>query len=112
MERCYKYCEEVIILGDFNLNLLDISVKQRWTLTVLDIVNLTWLISTATRVSMTSAKLIDHIYSSHPTKLTQFGVIDSQFQRSSFYICNKKSWHKKVWQASQIDLLRLLKNDT
>ena len=69
VERCYGYCIDVIIVGDFNVNLLDISVKQRWTLTVLDTVNLTQLISTATKISMTSAKLIDHLYSSRPTKL-------------------------------------------
>lgn len=95
VERCYEYCEEVIILGDFNVNLLDISVKQRWTQTVLDAVNLTQLISTATRISMTSATLIDHVYSSHPTKLTKYGVIDCSFSDHHLIYATRKVGIKK-----------------
>ena len=92
VERCYGYCGEVIILGDFNVNLLDISVKQRWTLTVLDTVNLTQLISTATKISMTSATLIDHLYSSRPTKLKKkHGVVDCSFSDYHLVYAKKKS---------------------
>ena len=65
VERCYALNNEIIIFGDFNIDLLNQTSKNRWIDNVTSPLLLKQLISEPTRVTNTSRTLIDHIYSSN-----------------------------------------------
>ena len=55
---------EVIFMGDFNMELKVSTHNKR--LNLIDLFDLTQLVNAPTRITQTSAILIDHVYTSHP----------------------------------------------
>ena len=71
--KCKEICDEVIILGDFNINLN--VVNKKWT----DLVNqlgLLQLIQHSTRIQAHSQSLIDHIYVTKPANILRHAISD------------------------------------
>ena len=75
VERCYALNNEIIIFGDFNIDLLNQTSKNRWIDNVTSPLLLKQLISEPTRVTNTSRTLIDHIYSSNCKNILEAGII-------------------------------------
>ena len=67
------------ILGDLNCDMLktdeDSSVPTKKMKTLYELYQLSQLIDEATRVTMTTSSLIDHIVTNKPEKNSDFGVI-------------------------------------
>ena len=63
--------KEIIVIGDFNFNLLNETGSSKQWLHLTDSLNLTQLVKKPTRVTATSETLIDHVYSN-----TQGNIID------------------------------------
>ncbi|VDI04166.1 Hypothetical predicted protein [Mytilus galloprovincialis] len=57
--------KEMIILGDFNINLSSRKIPAKWS-HLKNIFNLSQIVSVPTRVTQTSSSLVDHIYSNEP----------------------------------------------
>lgn len=66
-------CSELIILGDFNINLNTPNIKWNNILKQQDLVQ---LVTQNTRVQKNSHSLIDHIYTTKPINIHQSGVIE------------------------------------
>ena len=62
MDRVHSCCLNIIILGDFNINLLE--KQSRW-LDSTQLFGLEQLITEPTRITQTSATLLDHIYTNN-----------------------------------------------
>ena len=75
VERCYGLNDEIIIFGDFNIDLLNPTSKNRWLDNVTSPLLLNQLISEPTRITNSSRTLIDHIYSSKSDNIAKSGVI-------------------------------------
>lgn len=75
VERCYGLNDEIIIFGDFNIDLLNPASKNRWLDNVTSPLLLNQLISEPTRITNSSRTLIDHIYSSKCGNIAKSGVI-------------------------------------
>ena len=71
MEEVYNYSLDVILLGDFNIDLL--KPHNTWKQTY-DLCNLSQLITEPTRVSSKHKTLIDHIYMSNPNTAIEISV--------------------------------------
>lgn len=85
---------EMIILGDFNINWLErSSINDR---NYIESLNLTQLISEPTRVDHRSKSLLDWILVTHSNRITDSGVLSDCFSDHSMVFC--------VWK---IKLLRL-----
>ena len=74
LEQVFTENKEVILLGDFNLNLYDNSNSVRNWLQVTESVNLFQLVDTPTRVTASSSTLIDHAYSNMPENIVDIFV--------------------------------------
>ena len=61
IENASEEGKEIILLGDFNKNLLEDNLDREWQNLTLPL-GLTQLISQPTRVTSSSKTLIDHIY--------------------------------------------------
>lgn len=64
----FKDFSDIIIVGDFNINLLDKKVNRRWQLE-LRIFNLTQMVTVATRQTESTMTLIDHVYTTNESRL-------------------------------------------
>ena len=64
---------DILILGDFNIDLLKPHSSWNSTITLL---GLTKLVKSPTRITQTSATLIDHIYTNDPDVITEVRVPD------------------------------------
>ena len=63
MEHANLEAKEIIVIGDFNINVInDTNSTRNWLLTT-DSLNMTQLVKKPTRVTATSETLIDHAYS-------------------------------------------------
>ena len=71
LERVYTESKEIILLGDFNLNMLDSNNIVRNWLQFTESVNLTQLVDSPTRVTATSATVIDHAYTNKPENIVE-----------------------------------------
>ena len=76
LSQCESICNEIIIMGDFNINLLDTKLKTKWDNKFCKPNSLSQMIKKATRVAEKSATLIDHVYSNRPSVLTKSDTID------------------------------------
>ena len=76
VEECYDINDEIIILGDFNINLLNRKLSNSWISKVCNPLSLNQLIKEPTRVTPTSSTLIDHIYTNRLDHISFSGVID------------------------------------
>ena len=74
LERVYTESKEIILLGDFNLNMLDSNYIVRNWLQFTESVNLTQLVDSPTRVTATSATVIDHAYTNKPENIVEVFV--------------------------------------
>ena len=74
LEQVYTENWEVILLGDFNLNLLDISSSVRTWRQVTESVNLIQLDDTPTRVTASTSTINDHAYSNKPENIIDIFV--------------------------------------
>ena len=73
ISKCKEICDDVIIMGDFNINLN--KPHNKWS-TVVNQLNLLQLIQQPTRVQANSQSLIDHIYVTKPMNISQHGTYD------------------------------------
>ena len=64
---------DILVLGDFNIDLLKPHSSWDSTITLL---GLTQLVKSHTRITQTSATLIDHIYTNNPDVITEVSVPD------------------------------------
>ena len=64
---------DILVLGDFNIDLLKPHSSWDSTITLL---GLTQLVKLPTRITQTSATLIDHIYTNNPDVITEVSVPD------------------------------------
>ena len=71
LDRFEQFCEhalnegkEIIILGDFNKDLLNSNANREW-LNMTESLGLSQLVTQPTRVTNNTSTLIDHIYSTH-----------------------------------------------
>lgn len=71
MDNVWNAYSEVILLGDFNINLLE--RHDNWK-NMVDSCNLHQLINTPTRVTVQTQTLIDHIYVSNPQNVIEHSV--------------------------------------
>lgn len=69
IENIVSICREVIILGDFNVDLGHNSTLVRWFRNVINPLGLTQLIKDFTRIAENSESIIDHIYTNHPANV-------------------------------------------
>ena len=120
--------EECYLLGDFNINLLiegkdifrcksdEINHKQMSSMTkeYLDLClsfSLKQLISVPTRVTETTATLIDHILTNSSQKIIQSGVIELGLSDHELIYCTRKSSLSKSNKHNEV-VFRLMKNYT
>ena len=71
MDSVWNDYSEVIILGDFNINLLE--KHENWN-NLFKSCNLQQLVNTPTRVTLQTQTLIDHIYVSNPQNIIEHSV--------------------------------------
>ena len=87
--------KEIIILGDFNIDLLSNRIPCKWT-HLKNIFNMTQVISNPTRVTKSSSTLLDHAYSNIPENIDFISV--PKYSVSDHYpicISHKRGLKKK-----------------
>ena len=89
IEDVLDYSSEVILLGDFNIDLL--KPHSTWK-RIIDTYNLTQLITSPTRVTSNTETLIDHIYVTNPSNIVETSVTNFGFS-DHFPVC--LNWCKK-----------------
>jgi hypothetical protein len=97
--------DEMYILGDLNCDMLktdeDSSVSTKKIRALYELYQLSQLIDEATRVTMTTSSLIDHIVTNKPEKNSDFGVVHTGLSDHCLVfairkICVVKKQEKKV----------------
>ncbi len=73
MDQVINTGKEIILLGDINKNLIQIEENVGWS-NFINSLGLSQLITEATRVTETSATLIDHIYTNYEDNMSQVCV--------------------------------------
>ena len=117
--------KKIYILGDFNLNLYlnNKYVFEKCPTTVsnttpykvwkyqefCNFFSLKQLISCPTRISCSSSKIIDHILTSYPDRVSQKGIIDNEISDHQLILCTRKTLKNKAVSHKQISF-RSLKN--
>ena len=76
LDGCSRVSEEIVMLGDFNINLLDKNVKFSW-LSKLSPFSLKQLVSLPTRVTEKTSTLIDHIYTNREINMREVRVLET-----------------------------------
>ena len=125
--------QEVILLGDFNVNLLDrkrklihkkgyrfskedsnystpLYLTKNYT-QLLKSSGLTQLIDEPTRKTDTTESLLDHILVNTPDKISQSGVIEKAISDHDMFFCTRKHQKIKTGQHNSIKI-RSMKNYT
>lgn len=74
LEKVHCENKEVILLGDFNFNLLKCDARTRNWLLTMDAVNLQQLVTVATRCTDTTETLIDHAYTNTVVNISHVSV--------------------------------------
>ena len=86
--------KEVYILGDLNCNMLktdkDASIPTKKIKSLYELYQLTQMIDEATRVTMTTSSLIDHIVTNTPEKISDSGVIHTGISDHSLVFAIRK----------------------
>ena len=99
---------ELIITGDFNIDLL--HTPQKWTQT-LKLHNLYSLINIPTRITDSSATCIDHIYTNQKQKIIDFGIENCSISDHNFVFCSKISDNiKQKFKGHKYISYRSMKN--
>ena len=78
-------CLEIILMGDFNIDLVS-CINRKW-LNLIQLCDLSGLVSELTRVTQTTATIIDHVYTTNAENITECFVspflISDHFQYAS-----------------------------
>ena len=90
MDNVYKSKPnaDIVLLGDFNLNML--SDQSRWK-TIYESLELKQLITQATRVTYDTETLLDHIYVNNPTSIFKAALSDLAISDHAAIFCSKAS---------------------
>ena len=101
---------DTIILGDFNICLLNNNsrLKNKYT-DLLNSYNYTQVIDKPTRVTQTTASLIDHIHTNNPNKICQAGVIETGLSDHFITYCTRKVIRGQINKHNTISI-RSMKN--
>ena len=77
MSKLDQQDREIVILGDLNCDLIADQIQHhtRQMINFAGVYQLSQLINEPTRITETSATLIDHIYTSHPDRIVSSGVV-------------------------------------
>ena len=67
--ECDKLGDELIVIGDFNLDFNNTKSSKKWKATILSPLSLTQIVTDDTRVTENTSTLIDHIYTNKPENL-------------------------------------------
>lgn len=89
IDRVLRDKKEIIILGDFNKDLLNINQNREWSDTVTSL-GLTQLIQEPTRVTNTTCTLIDHVYTSNEEYISDAHVAQLGLSDHYAIFCNRK----------------------
>ena len=76
MAQATSETKDVIILGDFNINLLDENIKGKRWIEAFNVCGMIQLISVPTRITDTTSSLIDHAYVLKPENIIYTGTIN------------------------------------
>ena len=86
--------KEVYILGDLNCNMFktdkNANIPTKKIKTLYELYQLTQMIDEATRVTMTTSSLIDHIVTNTPEKISDSGVIHTGISDHSLVFAIRK----------------------
>ena len=74
LENCTQYCKEIMILGDFNMNMMDSKVEKRWVQNFSKF-SFSQLVTELTPVAENSSTLIDHTYSHREPNVKHVSVV-------------------------------------
>ena len=98
--------KEIILLGDFNKDLLNLHVNRDW-LILTESLGLSQLVTQPSRVTNNSSSIIDHIYSSDEDNLSKVHVCQTGISDHFAVFCNrninanlKKNSHKSITYRS------------
>ena len=93
MDSVTKYNNKLLLLGDFNYDLM--KSQPAWESTV-SLFGLSQLITSPTRVTPTTSTLLDHIYTNDPNMISDTCVSDTSFSDHSPVICSMTGRVSKV----------------
>ena len=81
-----KHHSDILVLGDFNIDLL--KPHSSWD-SIITLLGLTQLVKSPTRITQTSATLIDHIYTNNPDVITRVSVPDLSISDHCLVSCSR-----------------------
>lgn len=84
---------ELILMGDFNID-LKARISNKW-MNLINLFDLTQLVTEPTRITETTATLIDHVYTTHPENIGQC-VTSSLSLSDHFPICFCRKINSKI----------------
>lgn len=76
LEQTFLEGKECIVVGDFNIDLNKSSCKSKSLTDMMEGLNFNQIVTKATRVTNSSATLIDHVFSNRPSNITFCNVKD------------------------------------
>ena len=85
---------EYIVMGDFNIDLLSDIIRTKWS-NMIQLFDLTQLISKPTRITQTTATLIDHVYTTAPCTISESFVSDLSVS-DHFPVCITRKVSNKI----------------
>ena len=85
---------EYIVMGDFNIDLLSDMIRAKWS-NMVQLFDLTQLISKPTRITQTTATLIDHVYTTAPCTISESFVSDLSVS-DHFPVCITRKVSNKI----------------
>ena len=104
VEQALQSCPNIVLLGDFNQNMLDTRKNQN-ILSIMDTYDLHQLIDTPTGITANSASIIDLILTTDSLNCTDKGVIDpfcsdhcAVHFSTNFMSTKQHSYKRKIWQ--------------
>ena len=99
--------KELIILGDFNIDLMSDKIPLRWT-RLKNIFNMSQIVSDPTKVTKTSSTLVEHVYSTQPENIDfisvpKYSISDHypQFISHKRELKKKKQFHDHITYRSK-----------
>ncbi|MCG8078589.1 MAG: hypothetical protein JAY75_20420 [Candidatus Thiodiazotropha taylori] len=102
IDNVFKDKKEILILGDFNKDLSNISQTREWSNSMTSL-GFTQLIHEPTRVTTSTSTLLDHVYTSNEENIStahvcQLGLSDhfAIFCNRKINYCFKKNTHKSI----------------
>ena len=90
---------EFILMGDFNID-ITLSTNSKW-MNLIQLFDLSQLISTPTRITQSSSTIIDHIYTSNTENITETFVPHYAIS-DHFPVCFKRKINAKISKSDHI----------